>query len=239
MATTRRVIPFAELGRQDVGRVGGKNASLGEMTAHLAAGGVRVPPGFATTAYAYGELLGGHGLRGRIDEQLGRIHEAAALEEVAVAIRAMILAEPLPAELCTEIVSAYEQLAREQGRDEPEVAVRSSATAEDLPEASFAGQQETYLNVRGPARLLEASSRRSAVRSPRSSPASSSSAPSPPRTTPAPTAGTASSPTACTASSCPPARPTTSASPTLTAPWSPPTSTRPMSSCPACSLSPT
>jgi hypothetical protein len=74
MATTRRVIPFAELGRQDVGRVGGTNASLGEMTAHLASTGVRVPPGFATTADAYGELLGGHGLRGRIDEQLGRLH---------------------------------------------------------------------------------------------------------------------------------------------------------------------
>ncbi|MFE2734549.1 PEP/pyruvate-binding domain-containing protein [Streptomyces sp. NPDC059349] len=64
MATTRCVIPFAELGRQDVGRVGGKNASLGEMTAHLAAAGVRVPPGFATTADAYGELLGGHGREG-------------------------------------------------------------------------------------------------------------------------------------------------------------------------------
>ncbi|MFD8776744.1 phosphoenolpyruvate synthase [Streptomyces sp. NPDC059916] len=155
MATTRCVIPFAELGRQDVGRVGGKNASLGEMTAHLAAAGVRVPPGFATTADAYGELLGGHGLRGRIDEQLGRLHEGAALEEVGAAIRSMILAEPLPATLRTEVVSAYERLARDQGRYEPEVAVRSSATAEDLPEASFAGQQETYLNVRGPARLLE------------------------------------------------------------------------------------
>lgn len=155
MATTRCVILFAELGRQDAGRVGGKNASLGAMTAHLAAARVRVPPGFATTADAYGELLGGHGLRGRIDEQLGRLHEGAALEEVGAAIRSMILAEPLPATLRTEVVSAYEQLARDQGRYEPEVAVRSSATAEDLPEASFAGQQETYLNVRGPARLLE------------------------------------------------------------------------------------
>lgn len=150
MATTGRVIPFVELGRQDVGRVGGKNASLGEMTAHLASAGVRVPPGFATTADAYGELLGGHGLRGRIEEQLGRLHEGAALDEVGAAIRSLILAEPLPEALRTEIVSAYEQLARDQGREEPEVAVRSSATAEDLPEASFAGQQETYLNVRGP-----------------------------------------------------------------------------------------
>ncbi|MER7467262.1 phosphoenolpyruvate synthase [Streptomyces sp. NPDC097981] len=155
MATTRRVIPFAELGRQDVGRVGGKNASLGEMITHLGAAGVRVPPGFATAADAYRELLDGHGLRGRIDGQLGRLHEGAALDDVGAAIRSMILAEPLPAGLRTEIVSAYEQLARDLARDEPEVAVRSSATAEDLPEASFAGQQETYLNVRGPARLLE------------------------------------------------------------------------------------
>ncbi|MET9886153.1 phosphoenolpyruvate synthase [Streptomyces sp. NPDC006430] len=156
MATTRRVIPFAELGRKDVGVVGGKNASLGEMTAHLASAGVRVPSGFATTADAYAELLDGHGLRGRIEEQLGRLTDGAALDEVAEGIRAMILAEPLPADLRTEIVAAYEELARDLGREAPDVAVRSSATAEDLPEASFAGQQETYLNVRGAAQLLEA-----------------------------------------------------------------------------------
>ncbi|WP_405682267.1 phosphoenolpyruvate synthase [Streptomyces sp. NBC_00057] len=155
MATTRRVVPFAELGRQDVGRVGGKNASLGEMTAHLAAAGVRVPPGFATTADAYRELLDSHGLRARIEAQIGRLHEGAVLDEVGAAIRSVIMAEPLPAGLRTELVFAYEQLARDQGRDDPEVAVRSSATAEDLPEASFAGQQETYLNVRGPAQLLQ------------------------------------------------------------------------------------
>ncbi|WP_327365572.1 phosphoenolpyruvate synthase [Streptomyces sp. NBC_01217] len=154
MATTRHVVPFAELGRQDVGRVGGKNASLGEMTAHLATAGVRVPPGFATTADAYGELLDGHGLRARIEAQIGHLHDGAALDEAGAAIRSMILAEPLPAGLRSELVAAYEQLARDQGRDDPEVAVRSSATAEDLPEASFAGQQETYLNVRGPAQLL-------------------------------------------------------------------------------------
>ncbi len=155
MASTRRVIPFAELGRLDVGSVGGKNASLGEMTAHLADAGVRVPPGFATTAGAYGELLDGHGLRGRIEEQIARLREGAALDEVGAAIRSMTLAEPLPPGLGAEIVSAYEQLGRDEGREDPEVAVRSSATAEDLPEASFAGQQETYLNVRGTARLLE------------------------------------------------------------------------------------
>lgn len=156
MATARRVVPFAELGRQDVGRVGGKNASLGEMTAHLATAGVRVPPGFATTADAYRDLLDGHGLRARIAAQIGRLHEGAVLDEVGVAIRSMIMAEELPTGLGSEIVTAYERLARDQGREDPEVAVRSSATAEDLPEASFAGQQETYLNVRGPAQLLQA-----------------------------------------------------------------------------------
>ncbi|MFE0579652.1 phosphoenolpyruvate synthase [Streptomyces sp. NPDC058874] len=155
MASTRRVVPFAEIGRQDVGSVGGKNASLGEMTAHLAGAGVRVPPGFATTADAYGELLDGHGLRGRIEEQIARLREGDALDEVGAAIRSMTLAEPLPPALRAEIVAAYEQLGRDEGREDPEVAVRSSATAEDLPEASFAGQQETYLNVRGAARLLE------------------------------------------------------------------------------------
>ncbi|MFE9255225.1 phosphoenolpyruvate synthase [Streptomyces sp. NPDC006879] len=155
MATIRRVVPFAELGRQDVSRIGGKNASLGELTTALSAAGVRVPAGFATTAGAYGELLSGHGLRRRIEEQIGRLHEGAPLDEVGAAIRAMIRAEPLPVELRAEIVSGYEQLALGQGRKEPEVAVRSSATAEDLPEASFAGQQESYLNVRGPAQLLE------------------------------------------------------------------------------------
>ncbi|WP_329165757.1 phosphoenolpyruvate synthase [Streptomyces sp. NBC_01717] len=156
MATARRVVPFAELGRQDVGCVGGKNASLGEMTAHLASAGVRVPPGFATTADAYRDLLDGHGLRARIAAQIGRLHEGAGLDEVGVAIRSMIMAEELPTGLGSEIVTAYERLARDQGREDPEVAVRSSATAEDLPEASFAGQQETYLNVRGPAQLLQA-----------------------------------------------------------------------------------
>ncbi|WP_137991132.1 phosphoenolpyruvate synthase [Streptomyces vilmorinianum] len=156
MAPLRRVVPFTELGRRDVGRVGGKNASLGEMTAQLGAAGVRVPPGFATTADAYDEVLAGHGLRARIEEQIGRLHDGAPLDEVGAAIRSSMLAAPLPEALGAEIVAAYEDLARACGRENPEVAVRSSATAEDLPEASFAGQQESYLNVRGPGRLLDA-----------------------------------------------------------------------------------
>ncbi|GAA1261890.1 phosphoenolpyruvate synthase [Streptomyces aureus] len=156
MTSNRRVIPFTEIGRHDVGRVGGKNASLGEMITNLGSAGVRVPPGFATTADAYRELLDGHGLRAKIADQIDRLHEGAALDDVGAAIRSMILAEPLPGDLRTQIVTAYGQLAEGLGRTDPEVAVRSSATAEDLPEASFAGQQETYLNVRGAGGLLEA-----------------------------------------------------------------------------------
>ncbi|MER6610407.1 phosphoenolpyruvate synthase [Streptomyces sp. NPDC000927] len=155
MPTTSRILPFGEIRREDVPLVGGKNASLGEMTAHLTSAGVRVSPGFATTADAYRELLAGHGLRARIEEQIARLHDGAALDEVGAAVRSMIMAEPLPNGLRTEVVAAYERLAHEQSREDPDVAVRSSATAEDLPEASFAGQQETYLNVRGAARLLE------------------------------------------------------------------------------------
>ncbi|MEU4268946.1 phosphoenolpyruvate synthase [Streptomyces sp. NPDC026092] len=156
MEPTRRVVPFSELSRSDVGRVGGKNASLGEMTNRLGAAGVRVPPGFATTAEAYEEFFAGHGLRHSVEEQIGRLHQGAPLDEVGAAIRSSFLAQPLPQPLRDAILTAYEQLAEESGREVPEVAVRSSATAEDLPEASFAGQQETYLNVRGPEALLEA-----------------------------------------------------------------------------------
>ncbi|MFJ6934424.1 phosphoenolpyruvate synthase [Streptomyces sp. NPDC101132] len=156
MERTRRVIPFTRLGRGDVGRVGGKNSSLGELTVQLASAGVAVPPGFATTADAYEELLDGHRLRTRIQERLDRFHDGGALEVAGEGIRSVIMAEPLPDALRDEIVSAYEDLGRELGRPDPEVAVRSSATAEDLPEASFAGQQETYLNVRGIEQLLRA-----------------------------------------------------------------------------------
>ncbi|GGS89190.1 phosphoenolpyruvate synthase [Streptomyces tanashiensis] len=156
MEPTRRVVPFNELSRSDIGRVGGKNASLGEMTTRLGAAGIRVPPGFATTAEAYEELLAGHGLRHSVEEQIGRLHQGVPLDEVGAAIRSFFLAQPLPPPLRDAILTAYERLAEESGREVPEVAVRSSATAEDLPEASFAGQQETYLNVRGPEALLEA-----------------------------------------------------------------------------------
>ncbi|MFD6230331.1 phosphoenolpyruvate synthase [Streptomyces sp. NPDC060232] len=156
MGHVRRVIPFTRLSRGDVARVGGKNASLGELTVRLAPAGITVPPGFATTAEAYDELLDRHGLRARIKGQLARFHDGAALEDVGAGIRALVLGAPLSEALREEITAAYADLGRRLDRTDPEVAVRSSATAEDLPEASFAGQQETYLNVRGTEQLLEA-----------------------------------------------------------------------------------
>ncbi|GHF07794.1 phosphoenolpyruvate synthase [Streptomyces morookaense] len=156
MSPNRRVVPFTGLGRADVGLVGGKNASLGEMITRLAPAGIKVPDGFATTADAYRELLGTGGLRRRTADRLAALHEGAPLSEVGTAIRADILATPLPPALAEEIGEGYARLAHEAGRTDPDVAVRSSATAEDLPEASFAGQQETFLNVSGGQALLEA-----------------------------------------------------------------------------------
>ncbi|QNS02289.1 phosphoenolpyruvate synthase [Streptomyces xanthii] len=156
MRSPSRVVPFTELSRHDVGRVGGKNASLGELTNQLGAAGVRVPPGFATTAEAYDELLDSGELRERVRALIDRLHQGAPLDEVGEAVRALVLAQPLPAALRDAVLTAYARLGEQVGRKDPDVAVRSSATAEDLPEASFAGQQETYLNVRGPDALVEA-----------------------------------------------------------------------------------
>ncbi|MFJ8441271.1 phosphoenolpyruvate synthase [Kitasatospora griseola] len=152
----RRIIPFTELGRADVPVVGGKNASLGELTDRLTAAGVRIPAGFATTADAFREFLDTGGLRQRVEEQLGRLEQDGTLPEVGAAVRAALLAAPLPTPLENELADAYRKLAEKAGREDPDVAVRSSATAEDLPEASFAGQQETFLNVRGVPALLDA-----------------------------------------------------------------------------------
>lgn len=150
------VIRFSELGRQDVALVGGKNASLGELIRHLGAAGVRVPDGFATTAAAYWEFLETDGLAERIARELDRLGHGAPLASVGAAVRAEMLRVPLPPRLVSELADAYARLGEEAGRADPDVAVRSSATAEDLPEASFAGQQETFLNVRGLQALLDA-----------------------------------------------------------------------------------
>ncbi|MGW7363734.1 phosphoenolpyruvate synthase [Streptomyces sp. NPDC054841] len=156
MPSIRRVIPLSELSRQDVGLVGGKNASLGEMIARLGTAGVRVPAGFATTADVYWELLDTTGLRRTIADHVDRLRRGAPLDDVGAAIRAAFLAASLPPALEADLASAYARLGRDTGRQDPDVAVRSSATAEDLPEASFAGQQETFLNVRGLPELLDA-----------------------------------------------------------------------------------
>ena len=139
---------------QDVARVGGKNASIGEMIGKLARLGVKVPGGFATTAQAYRDFLAHGGLAGRIAAALGAldVDDVEALAAVGARIRQEILAAPFPEGLEQQVLAAWTAM----GGDAVAVAVRSSATAEDLPEASFAGQQETFLNVRGGAAVLRA-----------------------------------------------------------------------------------
>jgi pyruvate,water dikinase len=155
--TTRYVAWLADVGQGDVGRVGGKNASLGEMIQRLRGAGVRVPDGFATTAQAYRDFLAAHDLAGPIRAWLARHQRRAVpLARAGAAIRRLFLERPLPPEVAEAIAAAYRALGERVGRAEPAVAVRSSATAEDLPEASFAGQQETFLNVRGERALLAA-----------------------------------------------------------------------------------
>ena len=144
----RLVLPFSELGMGDVELVGGKNASLGEMISNLHGLGVSVPDGFATTADAYRQFLAENGLTDRIAQRLDGldVDDISALTAAGGDIRRWISEAPLPAELERQIGEAWESLS---GGNDISVAVRSSATAEDLPDASFAGQQETYLNIRG------------------------------------------------------------------------------------------
>lgn len=148
---------FETLGRHDVPRVGGKNASLGEMVQTLAAKGIRVPPGFATTADAYWNYVTANALQDRMTAFIGDWEAGkATLAETGQAIRNIFLKGDWPAEIETAIRSAYRELSKRAGVDEVEVAVRSSATAEDLPDASFAGQQETFLNIKGETALIDA-----------------------------------------------------------------------------------
>lgn len=148
---------FRELSLSDVGLVGGKNASLGELYRELTPLGVRVPNGFAVTAEAYWHFLRVSQLEGFIARELAGLdtHRLEELAERSRRIREAILSRPLPAEVAEEIVAAYRALCQEAAA-EIEVAVRSSATAEDLPTASFAGQQESYLNIQGERGVLEA-----------------------------------------------------------------------------------
>jgi pyruvate,water dikinase len=146
---TALVVPFEQLRMTDVEVVGGKNASLGEMISQLAASGVRVPGGFATTAHAFRQFLAHSRLAERINARLDRLNvdDVKALAEAGAEIRAWVHDAPFPPALEATVREAYKKLAA----DSPDAtfAVRSSATAEDLPDASFAGQQETFLNVHG------------------------------------------------------------------------------------------
>ena len=143
-----QVIPFNKLGKDDVELVGGKNASLGEMISNLANVGVSVPNGFATTAEAFNRFLNETGLLDKINTELEGldVHDVEKLAEVGAKVRGWVITQELPKDLESEIRTAFDVLT--DGQDVA-VAVRSSATAEDLPDASFAGQQETFLNIRG------------------------------------------------------------------------------------------
>ncbi|OWY39797.1 phosphoenolpyruvate synthase [Xenophilus sp. AP218F] len=145
------VIWFEKLRMTDVEQVGGKNASLGEMISQLAGSGVRVPGGFATTAQAYRDFLQHNGLADRINAALSKldIDDVSELARVGKEIRQWIIDTPFPAKLDADIKEAWDKMVADAGGADISVAVRSSATAEDLPDASFAGQQETFLNIRG------------------------------------------------------------------------------------------
>ncbi|ADL56562.1 phosphoenolpyruvate synthase [Gallionella capsiferriformans] len=149
------VIPFQSLGLNDISEVGGKNASLGEMIANLSSSGVQVPGGFATTAQAYRDFLAHGGLGKRIEALLEKLNveDVTALAEAGRMIRSWIVDAPLPDRLEQEVRAHYAMLA---GESDASFAVRSSATAEDLPDASFAGQQETFLNIHGIDNILHA-----------------------------------------------------------------------------------
>jgi len=154
---TQFILSFQDIGISDIALVGGKNASLGEMIRHLQPKGVRIPGGFATTAHAYRQFI----IAGKLERRLKvifsglDIQNLTQLQQAAKQARMLILETPFPSELRESIVRAYEGLCSQFGEN-TDVAVRSSATAEDLPEASFAGQQETYLNVHSSQAVLDA-----------------------------------------------------------------------------------
>jgi pyruvate,water dikinase len=153
----RQVIWFEKLARRDVALVGGKNSSLGEMVAKLARAGIRVPPGFATTAGAYREYLSANSLNDMIGETMAALRDhRLSLQEAGARVRKAIAEGSFPEATRAAIAAAYRELCDRAGVADLAVAVRSSATAEDLPDASFAGQQETFLNIRGEAALMAA-----------------------------------------------------------------------------------
>ncbi|HEY9295606.1 MAG TPA: PEP/pyruvate-binding domain-containing protein, partial [Phormidium sp.] len=151
------ILWFDEVGINDIGLVGGKNASLGEMIRELTNKGINVPRGFATTAYAYRHFVQTAGVAEKLEELFAQldVEDMNSLRETGKKARALMLNTPFPTDLRNAISKAYQEMCDRYGED-TEVAVRSSATAEDLPDASFAGQQETYLNVQGIVSVLQA-----------------------------------------------------------------------------------
>src|SRR5213592_4362006 len=156
MTRLKYVVNFDRLGMGDTERVGGKNASLGEMIVQLSKVGIRVPGGFDTTAEAFRELLAAGGLAARIEARMKGLDadDVEALGRCGAEIRGWIEATPFPKQLEAEIAQGFRELTG--GDDDVSFAVRSSATAEDLPDASFAGQQETFLNITGIEGVLQA-----------------------------------------------------------------------------------
>ncbi|MFA6346084.1 MAG: phosphoenolpyruvate synthase, partial [Syntrophales bacterium] len=157
MKDKKLILWFDEIELNDIPQVGGKNASLGEMRRELISKGVNIPDGFAVTAYAYRCLIESAALSDKIRQILADLdtHDIQNLADKGRQIRGLIYGAEFPSDLKAAILEAYAKLCEEYGAD-TDVAVRSSATAEDLPDASFAGQQETYLNIRGPEALIEA-----------------------------------------------------------------------------------
>jgi len=158
MAKKDFILWFKEISITDVPLVGGKNASLGEMFQKVTSKGINVPDGFAITAFAYQYFIQKAGLLEKIKECLKGLdtHNMEDLKHRGAEVRSLIRSATLPSELSELIVTGYRKLCQKYGMGKLDVAVRSSATAEDLPDASFAGQQETYLNIRGEEKLLEA-----------------------------------------------------------------------------------
>ena len=150
---------FCDIGIADVPLVGGKTASLGQMIQTLTASGIRVPDGFAITADAYWHFVNSNALMPHIEKMMDGLqdyNDLHKIKEVGHHIRNLFHIAPMPADLALEIYDAYQQLGREYGHRNISVAVRSSATAEDLPTASFAGQQDTFLNIAGKDELIDA-----------------------------------------------------------------------------------
>jgi pyruvate, water dikinase len=158
MSTNRFIVPLSQVGLEDLDWVGGKNASLGEMIQHLTPLGINIPGGFVITVSAYKHFLDSNDLEPMIQALIKEIDydNIESLRKGGKKIRQMIRNTRFPKELGELIIQEYIQLSEFYNLPDTDVAVRSSATAEDLPDASFAGQQETYLNVRGPGALIDA-----------------------------------------------------------------------------------